>query len=74
MRVDIPEFKTKSELHAYLRGNVDKLIKQTAIEPPIFKENTLLLRLQLFSKNFDDLWIRYTSALPVMSAIPVTLD
>ena len=28
MRVDIPEFKTKSELHAYLRSNVDKLIKQ----------------------------------------------
>lgn len=28
MRVEIPEFKTKSELHAYLRGNIDKLIKQ----------------------------------------------
>lgn len=28
MRVDIPEFKTKSELHSYLRSNVDKLIKQ----------------------------------------------
>jgi hypothetical protein len=28
MRVDIPEFKTKSELHTYLRSNVDKLIKQ----------------------------------------------
>lgn len=28
MRVELPEFKSKSELHAYLRSNVDKLIKQ----------------------------------------------
>lgn len=28
MRVELPEFKSKSELHAYVRTNVDKLIKQ----------------------------------------------
>lgn len=33
MRVDIPEFQSKSELHAYLRSNVDKLIKQKKSMP-----------------------------------------